>query len=54
MLTELLRREKEAKIIPDADVDAFMKVKDKIDKELLKFMFEMRRKLHYKEAVLFL
>lgn len=25
MLAELLRREKEAQIIPDADIDAFMK-----------------------------
>jgi hypothetical protein len=37
MLTELLRREKEAKIKPDPDVDAYMKVRNKS----LKFLFEM-------------
>lgn len=35
MLTELLRREKQAQIKPDADVDAFMKVRNKIENEFL-------------------
>ena len=30
MLAELLRREKEAKIKPDPDIDAYMKVRRKI------------------------
>lgn len=31
MLTELLRREKEAKIKPDADIDAYMKVRNNFE-----------------------
>lgn len=30
MLVELSRREKAAKIIPDADIDVFMKVKERL------------------------
>jgi len=35
MLTDLLRREKEENIEPDPDVDAYMKVRNKIEKEAL-------------------
>lgn len=44
MLTELLRREKEAKIKPDPDVDAYMKVRN----NSLKFrIIYIIRKLHF-------
>jgi len=39
VLTDLLRREKEANIEPDPDVDAYMKVRNKIEKKALIFMF---------------
>lgn len=47
MLTELLRREKEAKIKPDPDIDAYMKVRNRIEKEVYYLMFLMPNTLSY-------
>ena len=44
MLTELLRREKEAKIKPDPDIDAYMKVRNKSMKFRIIYII---RKLHF-------